>query len=212
MNPIARLFLAATLCLSLFALAGCGPKQVSPYTPTGNNMPEGSALDGGMGNITEEMGAGGSGMGAGGGAGAGGVEGLDATGGSGLSLAADSQSDAYKREHGRSSPEMRPIYFDFDQSSIRGDQIPSMEHNGSYLNNNPSKSVLIEGNTDDRGTNEYNLALAERRAVAARSYLVEFGIEDSRIRTVSYGEERPLFTGQSEDDYAHNRRDDFILE
>ena len=71
MNPIARLFLAATLCLSLFALAGCGPKQVSPYTPTGNNMPEGSALDGGMGNITEEMGAGGSGMGAGGGAGAG---------------------------------------------------------------------------------------------------------------------------------------------
>ena len=212
MNPIARLFLAATLCLSLFALAGCGPKQVSPYTPTGNNMPEGSALDGGMGNITEEMGAGGSGMGAGGGAGAGGVEGLDATGGSGLSFAADSQSDAYKREHGRSSPEMRPIYFDFDQSSIRGDQIPSMEHNGSYLKNNPSKSVLIEGNTDDRGTNEYNLALAERRAVAARSYLVEFGIEDSRIRTVSYGEERPLFTGQSEDEFAHNRRDDFILE
>ena len=49
MNPIARLFLAATLCLSLLALAGCGPKQVSPYTPTGNNMPEGSALDGGMG-------------------------------------------------------------------------------------------------------------------------------------------------------------------
>ena len=107
---------------------------------------------------------------------------------------------------------MRPIYFDFDQSSIRGDQIPSMEHNGSYLKSNPSKSVLIEGNTDDRGTNEYNLAMAERRAVAARSYLVEFGIEDSRIRTVSYGEERPLFTGQSEDDYAHNRRDDFILE
>ena len=211
MNPIARLFLAATLCLSLLALAGCGPKQVSPYTPTGNNMPEGSALDGGMGNITEEMGAG---SGQDGGLGAGGSEGLDATGGSGsnLSFAGDNQSDAYKREHGRSSPEMRPIYFDFDQSSIRSDQIPSMEHNGSYLKSNPSRSVLVEGNTDDRGTNEYNLALAERRAVAARSYLVEFGIEDSRIRTVSYGEERPLFTGQSEDDYAHNRRDDFILE
>ena len=211
MNPIARLFLAATLCLSLLALAGCGPKQVSPYTPTGNNMPEGSALDGGMGNITEEMGAG---SGQDGGLGAGGSEGLDATGGSGsnLSFAGDNQSDAYKREHGRSSPEMRPIYFEFDQSSIRSDQIPSMEHNGSYLKSNPTRSVLVEGNTDDRGTNEYNLALAERRAVAARSYLVEFGIEDSRIRTVSYGEERPLFTGQSEDDYAHNRRDDFILE
>ena len=211
MNPIARLFLAATLCLSLLALAGCGPKQVSPYTPTGNNMPEGSALDGGMGNITEEMGAG---SGQDGGLGAGGSEGLDATGGSGsnLSFAGDNQSDAYKREHGRSSPEMRPIYFDFDQSSIRSDQIPSMEHNGSYLKSNPSRSVLVEGNTDDRGTNEYNLALGERRAVAARNYLVEFGIEESRIRTVSYGEERPLFMGQSEDEFAHNRRDDFILE
>ena len=211
MNPITRLFLAATLCLSLLALAGCGPKQVSPYTPTGNNMPEGSALDGGMGNITEEMGAG---SGQDGGLGAGGSEGLDATGGSGsnLSFAGDNQSDAYKREHGRSSPEMRPIYFDFDQSSIRSDQIPSMEHNGSYLKSNPSRSVLVEGNTDDRGTNEYNLALAERRAVAARNYLVEFGIEESRIRTVSDGEERPLFTGQSEDEFAHNRRDDFILE
>ena len=211
MNPITRLFLAATLCLSLLALAGCGPKQVSPYTPTGNNMPEGSALDGGMGNITEEMGAG---SGQDGGLGAGGSEGLDATGGSGsnLSFAGDNQSDAYKREHGRSSPEMRPIYFEFDQSSIRSDQIPSMEHNGSYLKSNPSRSVLVEGNTDDRGTNEYNLALGERRAVAARNYLVEFGIEESRIRTVSYGEERPLFTGQSEDEFAHNRRDDFILE
>lgn len=211
MNPITRLFLAATLCLSLLALAGCGPKQVSPYTPTGNNMPEGSALDGGMGNITEEMGAG---SGQDGGLGAGGSEGLDATGGSGsnLSFAGDNQSDAYKREHGRSSPEMRPIYFDFDQSSIRSDQIPSMEHNGSYLKSNPTRSVLVEGNTDDRGTNEYNLALGERRAVAARNYLVEFGIEESRIRTVSYGEERPLFTGQSEDEFAHNRRDDFILE
>ena len=211
MNPIARLFLAATLCLSLLALAGCGPKQVSPYTPTGNNMPEGSALDGGMGNITEEMG---TGSGQDGGLGAGGSEGLDATGGSGsnLSFAGDNQSDAYKREHGRSSPEMRPIYFDFDQSSIRSDQIPSMEHNGSYLKSNPTRSVLVEGNTDDRGTNEYNLALGERRAVAARNYLVEFGIEESRIRTVSYGEERPLFTGQSEDEFAHNRRDDFILE
>ena len=211
MNPIARLFLAATLCLSLLALAGCGPKQVSPYTPTGNNMPEGSALDGGMGNITEEMGAG---SGQDGGLGAGGSEGLDATGGSGsnLSFAGDNQSDAYKREHGRSSPEMRPIYFDFDQSSIRSDQIPSMEHNGSYLKSNPTRSVLVEGNTDDRGTNEYNLALGERRAVAARNYLVEFGIEESRIRSVSYGEERPLFMGQSEDEFAHNRRDDFILE
>ena len=72
--------------------------------------------------------------------------------------------------------------------------------------------MLIEGNTDMRGTNEYNLALGERRAMSAKSYLKEFGIEEGRIRTVSYGEERPLFNGQSEDDFAQNRRDDFILE
>jgi peptidoglycan-associated lipoprotein len=87
-----------------------------------------------------------------------------------------------------------------------------MEHNGNYLKNHPSAKVLIEGNTDARGTNEYNLALGERRAMSAKTYLREYGIEESRIRTVSYGEERPLFNGSSEDDYAQNRRDDFILE
>jgi peptidoglycan-associated lipoprotein len=154
-----------------------------------------------MGNITEETGPS--------------TEGLDSTGrgGSGsLAGGADQQSDAYKREHGRCSPEFKPIYFDYDQSSVRGDQIPTMEFNGTYLRNNPSGRVLVEGNTDDRGTNEYNLALGERRATAAKKYLIQFGIEAGRIRTVSYGEERPLFTGGSEDDYAHNRRDDFILE
>ena len=202
MIPIVRLLIAVALSCPLVLATGCGPKKVSPYSSSGNNMPEGSALDssGRMGNITEEIGGPSQ-------------EGLDATGGAGgLSFAGDSQSDAYKREHGRSSPEMKPIYFDFDQSSIRSDQLPSMEHNGAYLKNNPAKQVLIEGNTDERGTNEYNLALGERRAVSAKAYLIEYGVEENRIRTLSYGEERPLFTGQSEDDFAHNRRDDFILE
>ena len=200
MNSTSRLFLAATLVCSVMLFGGCGPKKVSPYSSTGNNMPEGTAMDGGnkMGNISEEIGPS--------------QEGLDSTGRSGGNFAGDNQSDAYKREHGRSSPEMKPIYFDYDQSTIRSDQIPSMEHNGSYLKSNANRSVLIEGNTDDRGTNEYNLALGERRAMSAKSYLTEFGIAENRIRTVSYGEERPLFTGTSEDDYAHNRRDDFILE
>ncbi len=208
MIPFARVLLAATLSCTLLFAAGCSPKKVSPYSGSGN-MPEGSASDGAgrMGNITEETGGG-----MGGGMGGGGREGLDATGKGGLSFAGDQQSDAYKREHGRSSPEMKPIYFDFDSSSVRSDQLPSMEHNGAYLKNNPSRRVLIEGNTDDRGTNEYNLALGERRATSAKAYLIEYGVEESRIRTLSYGEERPLFTGQSEDDFAHNRRDDFILE
>jgi peptidoglycan-associated lipoprotein len=200
MNTIPRLFLATILSCSMLFLGGCGPKPVSPYAGGSGSATDG-ANDNRMGRITEETSPG--------------TEGLDSTGrgGSGsLNSNADQQSDAYKREHGRCSPEFKPIYFDYDQSKIKSDQIPNMEHNGTYLKNNPSARVLIEGNTDNRGTNEYNLALGERRAVAAKNYLREFGIEESRIRTVSYGEERPLFNGQSEDDYAHNRRDDFILE
>jgi peptidoglycan-associated lipoprotein len=194
------LFLAAILSCSLLFMGGCGKKQVSPY-PGGAGSGGDETANNRMGNITEEMGPS--------------VEGLDATaqGGSGsFGSGADQQSDAYKREHGRCSPEFKPIYFDYDQSSVRGDQIPTMEFNGNYLRNNSSARVLVEGNTDDRGTNEYNLALGERRAASAKRYLIEFGIEEGRIRTVSYGEERPLFLGTSEDDYAHNRRDDFILE
>jgi peptidoglycan-associated lipoprotein len=203
MNAFARLAVATSFACSLLLLAGCGPKPVAPYTPQGN-MPEGAASEyAKKGAITEDIGPY--------------EEGLDAAGRSGqnvgsFGLNGDQASDAYKREHGRSSKEMKPIYFDFDQSTIRGDQIPSMEHNATYLKSSSTSSVLVEGNTDERGTNEYNLALGERRAQSAKKYLIEYGIDSGRIRTVSYGEERPLFTGQSEDDYALNRRDDFILE
>jgi len=197
MNTFTRLFLATTLTCTVLFLGGCGPKPVSPYASTGNTPAEGNGASK-MGNITEETGPS--------------QEGLNSTGRGGGSLNADQQSDAYKREHGRSSPEMKPIYFTYDQASIKGDQLPRMEHNGNYLKNNSGRRVLIEGNTDARGTNEYNLALGERRAMSAKTYLREFGIEESRIRTVSYGEERPLFNGSSEDDYAQNRRADFILE
>jgi peptidoglycan-associated lipoprotein len=197
MNTFFRLFLATTLTCTVLLLGGCGPKQVSPYASTGNNTPDPNASNR-LGNITEETGPS--------------QEGLNSTGKGGGSFNGDKQSDAYKREHGRSSPEMKPIYFAYDQATIKGDQIPRMEHNGNYLKTHPSSKILIEGNTDARGTNEYNLALGERRAMSAKTYLREYGVEESRIRTVSYGEERPLFDGTSEDDYAQNRRDDFILE
>lgn len=209
MVKISRIFLLSMLVCSIL-LAGCKSKQVTPYTPTGNNRPEGSMTDGFReGQITEEMRPGQDGLFGPA------TEGLDATGGAGtgsLFSNADSQSDAYKREHGRSSPEMKPVYYDFDQSVIRADQIPSMEHNGAYLNSNPSRNVVVEGNTDYRGTKEYNLALGERRASSAKSYLMELGVAENRIRTISYGEERPLFFGENENDYSYNRRADFVLE
>jgi len=124
----------------------------------------------------------------------------------------DDQSDAYKREHGRCTPGLSPIYFDFDQSTIKSEMSGRMVSNANFLKKNKSATIVIEGNCDAKGTNEYNMALGERRAIAAKQYLVNLGIQSSRIRTVSYGEERPLFTGQDESSYAMNRRDDFRAE
>jgi len=136
-------------------------------------------------------------------------------GGSGAASGSDaamSQSDEYKRVHGRCSAGFSPVYFDYDSSIISSSMHDRMEANASWLRSNPQSHVVIEGNTDVRGTNEYNLALGEHRAVAAKRYLIQLGIDGRRIRTVSFGKERPLFLGLSEDDHAQNRRDDFIAE
>ena len=203
---LTRMLLIALLTVSLALTGGCGKKSVEPYTPqAGDNMPEGKSIDSSdvrsPGTITEEnMGPSEDTLDAGSGKG-------EAVGGFG-----DQNSDEYKKKYGRSSPQMQPIYFNFDQATIRDDQIPRMEQNGQYLKDNPAGSIVIEGNCDEQGTNEYNLALGERRAINAKNYLVSLGVEEFRIRTTSYGEERPLFTGAAEFDYSQNRRDDFILE
>ncbi len=122
------------------------------------------------------------------------------------------KTDTYKKEHGRSSLGLSPIYYDFDKATIRADMANVMRNNAVYLNEAPSAKVVIEGNCDYRGTNEYNLALGQRRALVAKQYLINLGINSNRIRTVSYGEEQPLFLGNDEDSYAHNRRCDFVVE
>ena len=134
------------------------------------------------------------------------------SGAAGGNDAAMSQSDEYKRLHGRCSEGFSPIYFDYDSATISASMREHMEANAAWLNGHPQSRVVIEGNTDVRGTNEYNLALGERRAMAAKKYLVKLGINGGRIRTVSFGKERPLFPGLSEDDHAQNRRDDLIAE
>ena len=124
----------------------------------------------------------------------------------------DNQSDAYKREHGRCSPGLTPVYFDYDQSTIKPDMANRLVSNANFLKKDPNARMLIEGNTDARGTSEYNLALGERRAISAKQYLINLGIDSGRLRTVSYGKERPLFPGQDESAYSLNRRDDFRTE
>lgn len=127
-------------------------------------------------------------------------------------LGDDGASDEYKRLHGRSSEGLSPVYFDFDQATIRPDMADRMVMNADFMKQSPNASIVVEGNTDERGTNEYNIALAERRAQNTKQYLVELGINSARMRTVSYGEEKPLFPGQDEDSYAQNRRADFVVE
>ena len=81
----------------------------------------------------------------------------------------------------------------------------------AYLKKNPEYDVRIEGNCDERGTNEYNLALGERRAHAALDFLATLGVSEGRMSTISYGEERPLVSGSGEDAWAKNRNDQFVL-
>ena len=112
---------------------------------------------------------------------------------------------------GRTSAPLLPIYFDFDKSNIREDQRARIEKNAAYLKENPEVKVRLEGNSDERGTNEYNMALGERRALSAKKYLMNLGIHTDRMHTLSYGEEKPLLHGHDEYSWAQNRRVDFVV-
>lgn len=114
-------------------------------------------------------------------------------------------------EGSRTSVGLLPVYFDFDKSIIRPDQVARLEANAQFLRGNAAVKVRIEGNCDNRGTNEYNMALGERRAMGARKYLVNLGIDGSRLSTLSYGEERPVNPGNDETAWAENRRGDFVI-
>ncbi|MEF3168679.1 MAG: peptidoglycan-associated lipoprotein Pal [Deltaproteobacteria bacterium] len=112
---------------------------------------------------------------------------------------------------GRTSGPMLPVYFDFDQYTIRSDMVSRIEGNATFLKDNPEVRVEIQGNCDERGTNEYNLALGEKRAMSAKKYLMNLGVRGDRIDTVSLGEEAPLDPGHDEAAWKVNRRDDFVI-
>ncbi|MEJ2689035.1 MAG: peptidoglycan-associated lipoprotein Pal [Deltaproteobacteria bacterium] len=128
----------------------------------------------------------------------------------------ESQPPAPEKEvstilEGRTTGPMLPVYFDFDKFDIRKDQQPRIIGDAEYLKQNPDLIVRVEGNCDERGTNEYNMALGERRANSGKKYLINLGVAASRIKTISYGEERPLDYGHDEAAWAANRRDDFVI-
>ena len=103
------------------------------------------------------------------------------------------------------------INFEFDQYRVLDRDVPTLEGVAAWLRENPEARVLVEGHCDERGTNEYNMALGEQRALAARRYLVGLGIDSGRLSTISYGEERPVAFGSTEDAWAENRRCHFAV-
>jgi peptidoglycan-associated lipoprotein len=125
-------------------------------------------------------------------------------------IAEDKISMASLDEINRDSP-LRPVFFDYDRSDISAEAQQILDANAEVLKRYPTWVITIEGHCDERGTAEYNLALGERRAVSARTYLVSLGIPGDRIRTVSYGKEFPFDPAHDEQAWAQNRRGHFVV-
>jgi len=119
-------------------------------------------------------------------------------------------------QRGRTADEIKAvlttmIHFDFDKADIRPEEVQTLDQKVPILRGNPSIRIRIAGNCDERGSDEYNLALGNRRAISARAYLVNHGIDAGRIETISNGKERPIDPGHNEAAWATNRNDQFTI-
>ena len=138
----------------------------------------------------------------------GGGEEEDATKGSGFDSGEDMSGD--ERGMPVSVPELEAVYFDYDRSNVREDQKGTLRSNSQQINSHGEWStVVIEGHCDERGSEEYNLALGERRATSVKTYLTNLGIPSARIDTVSFGESKPAVQGHDESAWKWNRRGEF---
>ncbi len=130
-----------------------------------------------------------------------------------------SRADSIARDRGRMDQMMadaratitNPVYFEFDRAELTSDDIAKLDAKIPLLNANAGMRLRVSGHTDSRGSDEYNMALGQRRAAAAKRYLTQHGIGASRVETVSLGEERPAATGTDEDSMAQNRRSEFEI-
>ncbi|MBX7147544.1 peptidoglycan-associated lipoprotein Pal [bacterium] len=104
---------------------------------------------------------------------------------------------------------LKTVYYDYDDSTIRSDQVSVLDNNASVLKGG-NKSVTVEGHCDERGTNEYNLALGDRRARSAKNYLINRGVDPSSLNVVSFGEEKPACSEHDESCWWQNRRAEFV--
>ena len=106
----------------------------------------------------------------------------------------------------------RSVYFDFDSSSVKDEFKPLVSAHAKYLTDNRGRRIVIQGNTDERGSREYNLALGQRRSDSVKKMMLLLGVTDGQIETVSFGEEKPRASGSDEGSYAENRRSDIVYD
>ena len=235
-RPWQTTFTVLALFTASVVLTGC-PKKPAPQAGTGPGGGAGPTVSGGTGSGAGGAGAGAGGTGAGGamgsgpgsaggtgagsgaggagaagagGAGAGGAAGSGAGAGGAAATGTTIPSLPSPREFVESAA-LRDLYFDFDRYDVRAGDKGTLDENAKWLKSNQSALLLIEGHADERGTNEYNLALGERRAKATRDYLVSVGIDAGRITVISYGEERPTCTEKADGCWAKNRRAHFLV-
>ena len=227
-RPWQTTFTVLALFTASVVLTGC-PKKPAPQAGTGPGGGAGPTVSGGSGSGAAGAGgaggagAMGSGPGSGGGMGAGGSTSGAGAGGAGAAGAGGAGAGGAAGATGTTIPSLpspkefvesaalRDVFFEFDKYDVRPADKGTLDENAKWLKSNGSALLLIEGHTDERGTNEYNLALGERRAKATRDYLVSLGIDAGRITVISYGEERPVCTDKTEACWAKNRRAHFLV-
>jgi peptidoglycan-associated lipoprotein len=192
---ISMKFLVFALALTCLAAVGCRKKPVG-ITP----LPQQGRM--GMGE-----------------AGQSGIYGGDASGTAGMGAGVSSSENAFPQNaaghvgwtEDRGMFKTETVYFDYDSSAIKAGEKTKIETVAGYLKGNVSVAVKVEGHCDERGTEEYNRALGERRALAVRQYLIQTGITPERVDTISYGEDKPAAEGHDEMVWKQNRRGEFVI-
>ncbi len=197
MQKLKRFVIFQALLLFL-ALSGCGKDTVEYENTSRALKPEGYSIEGTATQQPDNADYS-----------AGEIQSLDQTGIN--PLADDTSSAEYRAKYGRSTAPLHPIYFDFDSSAINVDQLDKLNQSSAYLMENPSTELVVEGNCDERGTADYNLALGELRAISVKKYLLNMGVAQNRVSTISYGSQRPLYPGSDESSWAKNRRADLVI-
>lgn len=212
--------------IAIWIVGGCAKKIMPPEVDatggaTGSEsagaggISEGGAGMGngsGAGGISESGTGAGAGAGNGAGAGAGGSDfGSGAGAGAGAGNGAGGAGQEARSLDFQPTTDLGDVFFAFDKYDLDDNSKKALQKNADWLKQHPGTKTQIEGHCDERGTNNYNLALGERRALSTKKYLVALGVEDSRIYTISYGEEKPFCMEHKESCWQQNRRGHFLV-